>query len=73
MIGTFANCPSFNLNISDWNVGKVTEMVGMFAGAASFNQNLRSLLVNNVKDCNNFSNNTTACTKPKPNFTNCIE
>ena len=73
MSGTFANCPSFNQGISDWNVGNVTKMGGMFAGATSFNQNLRSWSVHNVNDCNNFSNNTTAWTKPKPNFTNCSE
>ncbi len=73
MSGTFANCPSFNQDISDWSVGKVTKMGGMFAGATSFNQNLSSWLVNSVNDCNNFSNNTTAWRKPKPNFTNCTQ
>ena len=41
MYAMFANAARFNSDISNWNVGAVTNMVGgMFYEASSFNQNL---------------------------------
>ena len=42
----------------------------MFRGAEAFNQNLSSWSVNNVINCNVFSD-TPQWTLPQPNFTNC--
>ena len=36
----FKSASSFNQNISNWNVGNVTDMTKMFYGAATFNQPL---------------------------------
>nr|WP_235011030.1 BspA family leucine-rich repeat surface protein [Aquimarina sp. AU119] len=39
---------SFNQDIGDWNVGKVTNMIQMFGGANSFNQNIGNWNVGRV-------------------------
>mmetsp|Transcript_7431 Transcript_7431/g.16967 ORF Transcript_7431/g.16967 Transcript_7431/m.16967 type:complete len:172 (-) Transcript_7431:458-973(-) len=37
----FKGASSFNQDIGDWNVGKVTKMDNMFKGASSFNQDIK--------------------------------
>ena len=69
----FLTAENFNQDLSNWNVSNVTKMVGMLRGATSFNQDLSSWAVSNVTDCRQFSDETTAWTLPKPNFTNCTE
>ena len=39
---------NFNDDISQWNVGNVTDMYGMFQGARAFNQPLEQWNVGNV-------------------------
>ena len=63
----------FNQDISHWDVSEVTDMGDMLASASSFNQDLSAWDVDKVTFCNDFSANSTAWTKPKPNFTNCTE
>jgi len=68
------NCISdFNQDISSWNVSGVNDMGYMFYCATSFNQDISSFEVSNVTNCEEFSQNATAWTEPKPNFTNCEE
>tara|TARA_B100000767_G_scaffold251287_1_gene254186 strand:- start:47 stop:265 length:219 start_codon:yes stop_codon:yes gene_type:complete len=44
----FRNNPSFNQNISDWNVSSITSMERMFDGASAFNQDLTSWCVSSI-------------------------
>ena len=46
----YTSNPSFNQNISSWDVSNVTDMFGMFQEASSFNQDLSSWNLNNVTD-----------------------
>jgi surface protein len=36
----FKRATTFNQDIGDWDVGKVTDMSGMFIGADAFNQDI---------------------------------
>ena len=54
----FAFTENFNQNISNWNVGSVTNMNGMFYSAKAFNQPIGKWDVSNVYDIrikNNYS------------------
>jgi len=48
----FKGNPTFNTNISSWDVGSVTTMEGMFEGATSFNKDISNWETNNVKNMN---------------------
>ncbi len=65
------NIPTFNQDISSWDVSNVTNMRNMFQGAAAFNKDLSSWSVDNVTSCFGFSSGATSWTVPKPNLPNC--
>jgi len=50
MESMFLQASSFNTDISNWKVGKVTNMQGMFLQATSFNSDIRNWDVMRVKD-----------------------
>jgi surface protein len=60
----------FNGDISRWNVSSVTDMSNMFHDS-EFNGDISNWNVSNVTECRGFSQDATAWTEPKPNFTNC--
>ncbi len=67
----FTKATRFNQNLSSWNTSSVTNMDLMFSKAYKFNQDLSSWNVDNVNSCENFANEATSWSEPKPNFTNC--
>ena len=69
----FYKATAFNQDIGTWDVSNVTDMESMFRKANSFNQDIGSWDVNAVTFCKDFSEDATAWTEPKPNFTNCTE
>ena len=58
MYGTFQGCPSFNQNVSSWNVSRVTTMQSMFNGCVVFNQSLSNWERNTVGNVSSLSNVT---------------
>jgi len=48
MAYTFANCGTFNGDISSWDVSNIIDMNGLFYNAITFNQNIDSWDVSNV-------------------------
>jgi surface protein len=48
----FKRATTFNQDIGDWDVGKVTDMSGMFIGADAFNQDIGRWNVGNLKYSN---------------------
>ena len=62
LLAAFSDCSSFNQNISDWNVSKVTNMSYMFYDCINFNQPLGNWNTTNVTNmsymfngCTNFN------------------
>merc|ERR1712032_1501379 len=50
MIAMFSNANSFNQDLSNWDVSRVTNMGAMFSVAKSFNQDLSNWDVSRVTD-----------------------
>merc|ERR1719398_118891 len=48
----FMGVPSFNADISRWDVSRINRMDGMFEGATSFNADISGWDVHNVTDMN---------------------
>ena len=60
MRNMFARNPSFNSDISGWNVDNVTNMSSMFLGAAAFNQDISMWNVGSVTDMSSMFASATA-------------
>jgi len=53
---------SFNLDVSRWNTGRVTDMGSMFYGASKFNQDISRWDTSNVTDMDEmFTDATSFC------------
>ena len=71
MYGMFYGATAFNKDISSWVTSSVTDMSNMFYGATAFNQDLSGWNVLLVTSCDDFSDNASSWSNPKPNFTSC--
>ena len=60
MRNMFARNPSFNSDISGWDVSNVTNMSSMFLGAAAFNQDISGWKVGNATDMSSMFASATA-------------
>jgi surface protein len=60
MQSMFFACPSFNSDISSWNVSSVTNMNSMFVKAYAFNKNIGNWNVSSVTNMNAMFSNATA-------------
>ena len=64
----FWECKSFNQDISNWDVSKVTDMRYMFFWCEAFNQDISNWNVSNVKDNDDIFYNCPIEEKYKPKF-----
>jgi surface protein len=72
MQNMFSSTPTFNQDISGWDVVNVTNMAFMFQFASSFNQDLSSWCVTNIPSLpTNFDLNATSWVLPKPIWGTC--
>jgi surface protein len=62
MEGMFFNAAAFNQDISNWDVGSVTNMEGMFQNAAAFNQDISNWDVGSVTRMKNMFDGVTLST-----------
>ena len=60
----FADTPSFNHDISDWDMSKATELDSMFAGAMVFNQDIGGWQVDSVQTMAAMFRNADAFNQP---------